>query len=187
MTENRPTRTEEYALCRKKAAAWGIAAAVLICAAAVSLIFTVIFKPLRVFDEGMSPMLEPNDVILVSRLSKYITRPVRGDAVAFKDKETGAVRIGRIVALGGEAVQIQNRRVYINGQLLDERTYVADFDCEDMESFTVPEGSVYILCDARSFATILPERAAIPCGDIIGVIVMRLAPIDRLNVFVRAR
>ena len=51
-------------------------------AAAAAALFLVMY-PLRVADDGMSPMLSEGDIVLINRLSKYKSKPVRGDAAAY--------------------------------------------------------------------------------------------------------
>ncbi len=155
--------------------------AVVIGAAAATALFLALY-PLRVADDGMSPMLREGDIVLINRLSKYISEPARGDAAAFADAG-GNMRLGRIIAFAGETVQIQDGNVYVNGAWLDEYTYVSDFYGE-MEMLTVPEDSYFMLCDNRTLAVFDAEHAIVSVKDVHGAVRFRIYPADRMNVFV---
>ena len=149
-------------------------------AAAAAALFLVMY-PLRVADDGMSPMLSEGDIVLINRLSKYKSKPVRGDAAAFLAAD-GSMRLGRIIAFAGETVQIQDGNVYIDGAWLDEYTYVVDFYGE-MDMLTVPKDSYFMLCDNRTLAVFDAEHAIIDVKDVRGVVCFRIYPADRMNVF----
>ena len=149
--------------------------------AAAAALFLVLY-PLRVADDGMSPMLSEGDIVLVNRLSRYISKPARGDAAAYSDAD-GGMRLGRIIAFAGETVQIQEGNIYINGEWLDEYTYISDFYGE-MDKLTVPENSYFMLCDNRTLAVFDAEHAVVGVDDVHGVVRLRIYPANRMNVFI---
>ncbi len=153
---------------------------VIIGAAAAAALFLTLY-PLRVADDGMSPMLREGDIVVINRLSKYKSKPVRGDAAAFLDTD-GSMRLGRIIAFAGETVQVQDGNVYVNGEWLDEYTYIVDFYGE-MDMLTVPNDSYFMLCDNRTLAVFDAEHAIVGADDVQGVVCFRIYPVDRMNVF----
>lgn len=73
----------------------------------------------------------------------------RGDVVVVEDPvKAGRVLVKRIVALGGDQVELRKGVVYLNGTPLDE-PYAAKFSGADVAQITVPPGHVYLLGDNR--------------------------------------
>lgn len=68
---------------------------------------------------SMAPVLEAEDRCLINRLSYDLGSPKRFDVVVFERSDTGKQNIKRIVGLPGEIVSIQDGKVYINGEVLD--------------------------------------------------------------------
>ena len=142
----------------------------------ISLIFTVVMRETvvqayKVPAGSMRPTLKIGDHILVSKLAygmripfsnDFLVRfdnPGRGDVIVFifpEDRSKDFVK--RVVRTGGDVVKIKNKKVWVNGQLLEEpytlpeetRTNVARF--KDMDNFgpvRVPEGKIFVLGDNR--------------------------------------
>ena len=72
--------------------------------------------------------------------------PQRGDIINFYQAEEDTIMVKRVIGLPGETVSFVNDHVYIDGEPLDESAYLADdvlTECD--ETFTVPEGCVFLL------------------------------------------
>lgn len=90
------------------------------------------------------PSMEPNfhtkEGLLINRWAYNFGKPERGDAVVLKfpgDPERKKY-IKRIIGLPGERIQIQNGKVYINNQLLEE-TYIPSHVKTDSPSRYIDE------------------------------------------------
>ena len=116
----------------------------------LSILFLLWFKPLRVADASMEPLLYQGEAVLADRLGKFVKRPGRGDVVLFTDPQ-GNMLLKRIIALPGERVEIVAGQVYIDSRLLDESAYSARQFPEDMEPVTVPQGCVFLMGDNRAY------------------------------------
>jgi signal peptidase I len=156
--------------------AW-IAAAVVVAALLGARL--LVAEPFRVPTGSMLPTLGPGDQVLVDKLAHH---PRRGDLVVFTRPRTGEILLKRVVALGGDTVAIQDGALYVDGRRAREP--YADPRAIDSVYFgpvRVPRGSVFALGDNR--ADSLDSRAfgAIAETRIIGRVVARIWPPDRLG------
>lgn len=147
------------------------------------LFFTLVFNGLRVSDASMAPFFSQGDVLLVSRLSQVFYTPARGDVFAFRE-EDGAVYLGRVLALPGERVAVQNGSVYIDGALLDESAYAPGL-CADMAELTLDAGVFFLLPDLRPRAAFSPEAFLVPFERLVGRAAARVAPLESLSIFAK--
>jgi signal peptidase I len=109
--------------------------------------------------DSMLPTIKPKDLLLVSRLNYYLTRPRTGDIVSLEAPESflslyklshsnEKVHLNkRIVAVGGDTVHIKNGKVYINDQLYKDYTEELNLDYDivedDRKFFHIINGEVY--------------------------------------------
>ena len=92
--------------------------------------------------------------------------------------------IKRVIGLPGEHVKIENGKVYINGEMLQE-DYLADTVVTESlggayTDVIVPEGCVYVMGDNRPQSTDSRIFGCIPIEKLEGKVVLRFWP---LNVF----
>ena len=120
----------------------------------LALIFSLIvagcsMKPVRVEGIAMLPEFHDGDKVLIE---KNVRDVKRGEVLMFLyPKDTSKWYFKRVIGLPGEIVQIEEGKVFINGQILDE-PYVDPNNNQTAESFpakTVPENSFYVLGDNR--------------------------------------
>lgn len=73
-------------------------------------------------DCGMEPEIRKGDVVFINKMVYDISKPKRGDIIAFKPNgdDTSGSNIKRIVGLPGETIRIQNGKICINGKELKE-------------------------------------------------------------------
>lgn len=102
---------------------------------------------------SMLPNFEGNEYLIVSRFDYIIGDPQRGDIVVFhypQNPERDFIK--RVIGLPGEAVQMKNGLVFINGTPLDE-PYVLDLctssTCKDQE-WVLGEDDYFVLGDNRN-------------------------------------
>jgi signal peptidase I len=80
-----------------------------------------LFEKIVIASESMEPTLPKGTELYVDKLAPFLGAPKRGDIVMFDSPfqpEKGLVK--RVIGLSGETIEIRNKTVYINGQLLDE-------------------------------------------------------------------
>lgn len=119
--------------------------------ALVLLVLFVWFSPVFIRDTSMQPTLMSGDTIFYDRLYRHFHEYRRGDMVAFRDPESGELLIKRVIALGGETIEAKNGVLIIDGQFgMDEHRYSAT-KTPDFRKIEVPEGTVFVLSDDRSY------------------------------------
>lgn len=90
--------------------------------------------------------------------------------------------IKRVIALPGEHLKIENGRVYINGELLQEDYLQENVTTTDLEGaytdITVPEGYVFVMGDNRPQSTDSRRFGCIPIDKIESKVWIRFWPLD---------
>ena len=88
--------------------------------------------------------------------------------------------IKRVIALPGERLKIDNGRVYINGELLQEEYLQDNVVTEEgaYSDITVPEGYVYVMGDNRSQSTDSRRFGCIPIDKIESKVWIRFWPLN---------
>lgn len=131
---------------------------------AIVLLFTFVGRITRVIGDSMCDTLHEGDLLITYSLG---CRPRQGDIVVLNKTtpETAAFLDGesivkRVIAVAGQQVDIDYYAgaVYVDGQVLDE-PYIreamrtpASFHMQQT-SFTVPQGSLFVLGDNRNEST----------------------------------
>jgi signal peptidase I len=89
--------------------------AILVAVLLALLIRTFVVQAFKIPSGSMIPTLLVGDHILVNKFVYRFTDPVRGDVVVFKypvDESRDFIK--RIIATGGEALHIQDQKIYVN-------------------------------------------------------------------------
>jgi signal peptidase I len=129
-----------------------------------------VVQPFYIPSGSMEPTLMPGDRVLVSKLSYRMGEPAQRDVVVFKGTEGGRTidLIKRVVALGGETVQVRDGELYVEGKKQDE-PYVAPVrDFSAYGPFRVPEGTVFVMGDNRTNSRDSRFIGPIPLKDLLG-------------------
>ena len=127
--------------------AWAVALALII--------RTFIMAPFKIPSGSMRPTLMEGDRILVSKFIYRFRDPQRGDIIVFRyPEDPKRPFIKRLVALGGDTVELRNGKIFVNGQARAENdTFVSTryynqgpYGKEDRE-VRVPLESYFVLGD----------------------------------------
>lgn len=93
--------------------------------------------------------------------------------------------IKRVIALEGTHVQIEDGKVYINGELFEEdyldESVITDSDV--FSDFIVPEGYVFAMGDNRENSVDCRELGCIPLDKIEGTVLCRWWPFTEFKTF----
>ena len=86
--------------------------------------------------------------------------------------------IKRVIALEGDYVKIENNKVYVNGEQLEEKYLSSDVITESdiFNNFIVPEGYIFAMGDNRTKSTDCRELGCIPVNKLEGVVIFRFWP-----------
>ncbi len=132
---------------------------ILVIVIAAALRILLVF-PIKVNDEGMQGGLYSGDYLLCSSISYKMGAPKAGDLVTFEHPFRGGEIIARrIIATGGQTVEIVGKMVYVDGEPLaeypsvihdDYRILPKDFSSRDyFAPRQVPAGHVFVMGDNR--------------------------------------
>jgi signal peptidase I len=124
---------------------------------------------------SMYSTLETGDRVFVNKVSYRLHDPNRGDVVVLHEIRGTTERdlIKRVIAIGGEEVEMRSCEVRIGGQLLIEPyldpTVVTPGNCGgDFGPILVPEGTVFVMGDNRAGSQDSRTLGPVLLDDIVG-------------------
>ena len=121
---------------------------------------TFVAQPYKVQQQSMEHTLEPDQYVLVDKLTPRFDTYKRGDIVVFTpppdwSREDDTPFIKRVIGLGGDTVDIHDGHVFINGTKIDEPYLFAPEPGDPPQPTSVP-GDEHQWVD--------PGRRALPDG-----------------------
>ena len=137
------------AFFRRKRVAKGFYA-LIIASAAVALMRIFIVEITPVDGPSMEHTLFSGEQILVDRISYHIRQPVRGEIVICRYPGDKRAYVKRVVALGGESVEVRSGSIHVNGERLNESAYWSGVIAQGTERTTVPDGHIFVVGDNRN-------------------------------------
>ncbi len=182
-----------------------------VCAAAIAwFLKTLVAQAFYIPSESMTPQLEVQDRVIVSKLSYRLHPPRRGDIVVFDCPRTSCpedppggslvVRVARgvaegvglvqpsteefikrVVALPGETVEARERQVYVDGHRLVEPYLPEGSETVEFDPVHVPDGHVFVMGDNRSNSSDSRVFGPIPRSSIVGRTVLRIWPLPEAS------
>lgn len=149
---------------------------ILLAASIFIIIYVFLFRPFQVSGESMFPTFKNKEYILTNLITLRFADLQRGDVIVFKaptDNEKDFIK--RVIGLPGDSVYLKEGFVYINGNKLNEssylgsdiRTYGGSFLKEE-EPVTVPQGKYLVIGDNRPFSSDSREWGFLKRNEIIG-------------------
>lgn len=145
----------------RKVLFWGILACSILSAIILPLFvltYLFAFRPVEINGNAMTPTYQDNQFILTSRSAYATSEPKRGDVVIYRSPQNAEVDwIKRIVGLPGERIRIEQGKVFINGNELDESSYLAPGTVtlpgsalQEGADVLIPGGQFVVLGDNRT-------------------------------------
>lgn len=177
---------------KDKASSFALPIVLAIAIAAVILVRMYVVEPYIIPSESMDPTIEVGDMVLGEKVSLKSETPKRGDIVFFKnpDPDSGhGVLVKRVVATGGQTVDLRYGKVYIDGveekgrhahgmsMPLEERYLEADVSFP----YTVPEGYIWVMGDNRENSLDSRSFGAIPVDSVYAESWIRYWPLTRIG------
>ena len=147
-------------------------------------------QPYRVQQQSMERTLEPDQYVLVDKLTPRLDTYKRGDIVVFSPPDAWAQQDGTpfiklVIGVGGDRVEVKDGEVYVNGTALVEPYLFANTPGDpaeptvaSQESWTVPAGELFLMGDHRANSEDSRAFGAVPVSQIIGRAWLRYWPIN---------
>jgi signal peptidase I len=168
-------RTQRKDWLREKWKNWG--EPFLIAAVLAVLIRTFLIGPYKIPTGSMRPTFLEGDRIFVDKISYRFHAPKRGDILVFKyplDKKKDFVK--RLAALPGERVEIQEGKLMINDQPIEDAPFSEhyyynreDWDYGKKEAvIVVPSDSYFVLGDNSAQSSDSRNWGFVPQKNIVG-------------------
>ena len=170
----------------------GIGELVLTIAAAVALALLMrafVFEVFEVPTGSMLQTIQLNDRIVGEKLSYRFRVPERGEIVTFNNpSKDGTTLVKRVVALGGQTVDLQGGRVVVDGEVLDE-PYVNGLESAPLNQqltgidpisypYTVPKDCIWVMGDNRTNSKDSRYFGAVPVSEVTSHAVWTIWPPD---------
>ena len=143
----------------------------------------------EVRQRSMELTLLQNDRVLVSKLDYRFGGPQRGDIIVFNPPTPDATipYVKRVIAVGGETIDLRDGKVFVNARLIEYAETRGQVTLPQAPSikypFTVPAGEIFVLGDNRQSSSDSRTFGPVPDANIIGKVILRFWPFDRLNFF----
>lgn len=153
-----------------------------------------VIEPRWIPSGSMLPTLQLQDRILVEKVRPRLHRPLGpGTIVVFHPpaalRQAGydpdAALIKRVVAVGGDAVEVRQGRLWRNGRPL-EPDWSPEAMAYDLGPLTVPAGHLLVLGDNRNASLDSHLWGPLPEPEVIGTAIWRYWPLSRFGPIRRA-
>jgi len=140
----------------------------------IPLLFVSGFQVLKFNSSAMQSTLLEGDRFLADKRYYRHRAAARDDLVVLRRKDFLTVK--RIIALPGDTIQCNNRKVLLNGEGVEEPfvqhtlTPGSNRELDTFGPFTIPTGKYFVMGDNRdvSFDSRMPDFGLLDAGDIMG-------------------
>ena len=154
-------------------------------------------QPYKVQQQSMERTLEPDQYVLVDKLTPRFDAYKRGDIVVFTpppewEQQDGTPFIKRVIGVAGDTIEIRDDgRVYVNGVVLDEPYVYADDEggepqattaAPDFSEWTVPADEVFLMGDHRSNSADSRAFGPVAVEQLVGRAWLRYWPLDTFGI-----
>jgi signal peptidase I len=114
-------------------------------------IIVFLYQPVKVEGTSMAPLLSDQERIFINKFVYRFEAIQRGDVVVFwYPLDHSKSFIKRVVGLPGEAVEIRQGAVYVNGNIVPEPYVPPQYeDLSDFGPVRVPKDSYFVMGDHR--------------------------------------
>lgn len=163
-------------------------AVIAIALVATFLIRTFVVEPFVVPSASMEHTIEEQDQILGQKLTLELGLPVKqGDIVVFRNPDRASehgLLVKRVIATAGQTVDLQDGKVVVDGQVLDE-DYTTSMSWPLSENitfpYTVPDDCVWMMGDNRKNSADSRIFGPVKSSDLVAVALVRYWPLNRIG------
>lgn len=146
---------------------------------------SVFLDIVKVDGNSMTPSLCDRDVIVVLSTGHGLLGAQKGRTVVAQ-AERGQPMLKRVVASGGDRIRIEHGRVILNGDAVEEpyvcangadyfQTWPYTSTSGAPDTYTVPDGDVFVLGDNRSASSDSRIAGSFPLSRINGLVLARVS------------
>jgi signal peptidase I len=152
-------------------------------------------QPYRVEQQSMETTLEPDQYVLVDKLTPRWDTYKRGDIVVFTpppDWQSGSAvtpYIKRVIGIGGDNIEIHDGNVFVNDiELVEPYVFQEDGKPQQTEDvlqtahWAVPEGELFLMGDHRGSSADSREFGTVAVDKVIGRAWLRYWPLNTLEI-----
>jgi signal peptidase I len=152
---------------------------------------TFVAQPYRVEQQSMERTLEPDQYVLVDKLTPRFDDYSRGDIVVFEPPASwtqggpSTPFIKRVIGLPGETVEVRDGAVFVDGTEVDE-PYIFDgqptIAVDEPARWVIPADQLFVMGDHRSASADSRAFGPIDRETVIGRAWLRYWPISAFGV-----
>lgn len=154
------------------------------------IIYIFLFRPYQVNGLSMDPNFHHGEYILTNIITLKLSPLNRGDVIVFQaPPNTEKDYIKRIIGMPSDRIMLQNGRIYVNNQLIDENAYLSPSVrtlggqfLRDNQEITVPPGNYFVMGDNREFSSDSREWGYVSKDKIIGKSFVVYWPVEDFKV-----
>ncbi len=153
------------------------------------IIRTFVIQAFKIPSGSMKPTLQEGDRILVNKFIYRFKEPQRGDVVVFiypEDRKKDFIK--RLIAKGGETVEISNGYIIVDGKVVDDPQEIRNIYYYNSGDFgevgkktEVPKGQYYFLGDNSSSSKDSRYWGFVEKKDILGKAILIYWPLNRIR------
>lgn len=149
---------------------------------AALLLRTFVVETVQVEGPSMEPTLISGQKLVISKVIYYFRQPRTGDIIVFQfPRDPSRDFVKRVIASGGETVEIRGGVVYVNDRPLSE-AYVAYPSSDNFPRMKVPDGSLFVLGDNRSNSDDSRQDVGmLPMHFVKGLAFVRIWPLPQVQ------
>ena len=156
----------------------------IIAAVVMALLIRTFIVELYIVDgPSMKPTLQHEERLVVNKFIYRLRNPEKGEILIFKyPRDTSRDFIKRVIATGGDTIEIKEGRVYVNDQLLKE-DYILEKTRTEYPKVTIPEGTVFVMGDNRNNSddSRFADVGFVPLDLIKGKAIVVFWPLDNMQ------
>lgn len=141
-----------------------------------AIMYIFLFQPHQVRGSSMLPNFYNGEYLLTNKITYRFSPPKRGEVVVFKSPEnTQYDYIKRIIGLPGDKLEVKNQDFYINGQKINESSYLSPaiksqpgYYLTEGKEITIPDNHYFVVGDNRQNSSDSRDFGPISRNSIIG-------------------
>lgn len=145
---------------------------------------TYVVMPYSIPSGSMIPTIEIGERVLANKFIYRFQDPQPGDIVVLDDPFGGSIPlIKRVIAVGGQQVDIEGDAVYVDGVVLDEPyTHGAPTKMADVAlPLVLAEDEIWVMGDNRTDSTDSRVFGPQPTANLRGKAFIRVWPLTRIG------